>query len=439
MKIAEPIFLRCSGVTLKNRIAKAAMAEGIADIKTSDPNKMHVTLYKKWAEGGVGLQITGHIMIDRIQKAASNDPVLDSKSSKHWYKEYASAATCNGTACIVQLNHPGRQAPRAVTKHPIAPSSVASSLPTSCFAVPRAMTEADIETVITQFADSALLAKEAGFSGVEIHSAHGYLISQFLSPLYNVRTDQWGGSIENRSRILFRIVKKVRQLCGMDGFILGIKINAADFLRGGLSEEDSTEIIHKLDQDPLLDFIEVSGGNYENPVVVKGVDMKESTFKREGYFQEFAAKLKKGLKNVPLMVTGGFRTLDGINKCLEEGLDLVGVGRPFCVDPDFPNRFMSLVDDRTLDHTPPSDAISVPWHEYQMRELGRGNKPNLEVAPETVVKELNSYVAAFSPQKDTSMLWIYLIGLFVLLITGAVTYYLLFLQPSAQVTETNIA
>lgn len=172
------------------------------------------------------------------------------------------------------------------------------------------------------------------------------MISQFLSPVSNLRKDKWGGSLENRARILYQIIRKIRSAVGSKNFILGLKINSADFLKGGLSIEDSGQIIKKIDEMGLLDFVELSGGTYENPVCQTG--LKESTRQREGHFIEMSYKIQQELKDLPMMVTGGFRTKKGMNQALMNGIDLIGVGKPLCLEPNLPSKLLSGKCSRTV-------------------------------------------------------------------------------------------
>lgn len=361
IKLSDPLPLKC-GLAIKNRIAKSAMAEFMCDEFKSNPVAGHARLYKKWAEGGVGLIITGHVLIDKKHRASMKDPVIDQNADLAMFSKYAEAAKLNNTLAIVQLNHAGRQTPNAVNGCPLAPSSVRvefegklKGIGRMIFKQPKAMSVQQIQEAINRFAFAAKFCQKAGFNGVQIHAAHGYLVSEFLSPKCNTRTDEWGGSLENRSRFLREIIKKIKEEVDMSKkFILGIKINSADFQQGGFTEEESSALIKMIDENKDLDFVELSGGNYESPVMSGSVGVKQSTIEREGYFQEFSVKLRKELKHTPLMVTGGFRTKDGMVNALNQGIDIIGVARPFCVEPDFPNRFFAETANAVVKAPPPS-------------------------------------------------------------------------------------
>jgi 2,4-dienoyl-CoA reductase-like NADH-dependent reductase (Old Yellow Enzyme family) len=183
------------------------------------------------------------------------------------------------------------------------------------------------------------VARETGFSGVQVHAAHGYLISQFLSPMTNRRTDEWGGSLENRARFLRAIVAATRAKTGRD-FAVGVKLNSSDFQKGGFGADDARQVVAWLEADGV-DLIELSGGTYEQPRMleleglepVEEIRLRPSTRQREAFFLAFASELK-GVVRVPLMVTGGFRTAQGMVEAVrDDGIAMIGLGRPLCGDP----------------------------------------------------------------------------------------------------------
>lgn len=232
----------------------------------------------------------------------------------------------------MQLNHPGKQSPKTISKQPVAPSAVPMEGSNSfAFNSPRALTHIEIQTIIQKFINAAVVAKKSGFSGVEIHAAHGYLLSQFLSPHDNNRVDEYGGSLENRMRILVEIYTGIREKVGKD-FSIALKINSSDFREGGFSEADSLQVIQKMDQLGI-DLIEISGGNYENPTV-QGIG-------KGAFFIDYASKVRKTVK-VPVAVTGGFNTAIGMSKAIEnDETDLIGLARPLVLLPNLPNEFES--------------------------------------------------------------------------------------------------
>lgn len=336
MEIAQPFTLPC-GTELPNRICKASMTEGLADEHDNPTSRLN-TLYQTWAEGGAGLLLSGNIMVDRRYLERGGNMVLDQDSNLDAFSELAKAGTKNGNAFWVQLNHPGRQCNRIVNSQPIAPSAVQLNLAGN-FAMPREMTQADIQGAIEKFATSAALVKQAGFTGLQIHSAHGYLSSQFLSPLTNQRQDEWGGSLENRARFLLETVKAVREAVG-DDFPIGVKLNSADFQQGGFELADCQQVASWLDQENI-DLLEVSGGTYESLEWMDNDEKRDTTVNREAFFLQYADAIRSATKT-PLMITGGFRHLPTMEGALNSGaLDIVGLGRPFCVDPAFPNKMMA--------------------------------------------------------------------------------------------------
>ncbi len=321
-----------NGTVLPNRLCKSAMTEGLAD-KFDLPTPELIQLYKTWSQGGTGLHITGNVMVDRRYLERAGNVVLEDDKNLDLYRTWAKQGTVGANHLWVQLNHPGRQCPKMVCKTPLSPSDVQLAM-LGNFGKPRAMDETDIEEVITRFTTSAKLVKEAGFTGVQIHCAHGYLLSQFLSPKINQRQDQWGGSLENRARIIRRIIKGVRDAVG-DDFPIGVKLNSADFQKGGFSLDDCITVASWLGEDGV-DLLEISGGTYEqlSLIGVEPTEVRESTRKREAYFIEYAERIKRSA-NIPVMITGGFRSRDVMERAIESGeVDVIGLARPLCTEPD---------------------------------------------------------------------------------------------------------
>ncbi|NCF18194.1 MAG: NADH oxidase [Haliea sp.] len=368
----------------RNRLFKSAMSEQLAD-RNNAPTPDLIQLYTTWARGGTGVLVTGNVMIDRNALGEPRNVVLDEQSDPELFRRWAEAGTANDTQLWMQLNHPGKQIPNLISKEPVAPSAIPleGGLEKS-FNCPRALTEPEIEELVRRFAWAAARAKEWGFTGVQIHGAHGYLVNQFLSGHHNRRDDQWGGSLENRMRFLREIYRAIRTEVGED-FPIGVKLNSADFQRGGFSEEESMQVIQTLQADGL-DLVEVSGGNYENPSMV-GANVKESTLQREAYFLEYAEQARR-LLDIPLVVTGGFRSAPAMNDALASGAtDMIGLARPLAVDPDMSNKL--LADDnygvelRKLTTGFPSldfmAMLDITWYEQQLARIGAGKpaRPNM--------------------------------------------------------------
>lgn len=373
-----------SKVTAKNRLFKSAMSEQLGDADNA-PSPELIRLYETWANGGTGLLVTGNVMIDRSALGEPRNVVLDDASDAALFKRWAEAGTRNNTQLWMQLNHPGKQIPNLVCKDPVAPSAVplGGGLEKT-FNCPRALKEEEIQELVRRFAWAAGRARDFGFTGVQIHGAHGYLVNQFLSAHHNRRDDQWGGSLENRMRFLREIYRAIRAEVGAE-FPVGVKLNSADFQRGGFSEEESMQVIQMLEAEGL-DMIEISGGNYENPSMV-GANAKESTLQREAYFLDYAEKAQQ-LLSIPLVVTGGFRSAQAMNAALASAAtDMIGVARPLAVDPDMANKLLadpgfSVSLAKLSTGIPALDfmaMLDITWYEQQLALIGAGKptKPNL--------------------------------------------------------------
>lgn len=329
--LAHPLTLAC-GAIINNRIGKSAMTEGLAN-SLDNPTPQHNQLYKTWSLGGTGLHITGNVMIDRRYLERAGNVVLEDDSALDAFKAWAQAGTVGGNHLWMQISHPGRQCPSLVNNQPLSPSEVQLKMLGS-FSKPRALTQLEIEDIIQRYATTASLAKEAGFTGVQIHCAHGYLISQFLSPKTNQRKDQWGGSLENRARFARAVITSVRKAVGPD-FPVAVKLNSADFQKGGFSLDDCVQVAAWLADDGI-DLLEISGGTYEQLSLmgVEATEVRDSTRRREAYFLEYAQAIKEAA-NVPLMITGGFRSREVMEQAIENGeIDMVGLARPLCTQPD---------------------------------------------------------------------------------------------------------
>jgi 2,4-dienoyl-CoA reductase-like NADH-dependent reductase (Old Yellow Enzyme family) len=369
-----------NGHLIKNRLFKSAMSEQLGN-KQHNPTQGLATLYSRWAKGGIGLSITGNIMIDRTALGEPKNVVLDEQSDLTPFIKWAKAGQENSAQIWTQLNHPGKQVPNFICEEPVSPSAISlSGGLEKGFNKPRALTEAEIEDIISKFALSAKLSKQAGFTGVQIHGAHGYLVSQFLSPRHNQRDDKWGGSLENRMRFVLSVYQAIRNEVG-DDFPIGIKLNSADFMKGGFTEEDSMEVVKALSKAGI-DLIEISGGTYESPSMV-GHKVKESTLKREAYFLDYIEKVRK-LVDTPLVLTGGFRSSAAMQSALDSGAtDMIGIARTTAVDPDFPNKLIAdsthKQELRTLTTGVKSvdkmAMLDIVWYEFQLARMAKGNNP----------------------------------------------------------------
>lgn len=393
-----------SGVEIPNRLVKAAMTERLAN-PANEVTERHLNLYKAWGDGGIGLQITGNVLVDRRNLEAPGNVVIDGAPSNEYavmLSKWAEVCKASGGKVVMQLSHAGRQTQKLVNPQPDAPSAIGVDLPGGQFGTPRAMTGDDIQRLIEKYAIATRAARAAGFDGVQIHAAHGYLMSQFLSPLTNQRDDEWGGSLENRARLLLAVIKAAKAEAGPQ-FGVSVKLNSADFQKGGFSQADSMAVIGML--NPLgLDFVEISGGNYEQPKMMDMEGLKPvhedgasaSTIKREAYFLDYAREVQ-AVAEMPLMVTGGFRTAAGMKAALASGeADLIGLGRPLCVDVDAPAQLVSgtLSElpkwEKTLRIGPgifgPNSSIGLfkalngfgmqGWYYSQLHRIADGHGPN---------------------------------------------------------------
>ena len=347
----QPLTLPC-GAVLPNRLAKAAMTEGLAD-PLGRPTAELEQLYRVWGAGGCGMLLSGNVQVDGDHLERPGNVILDRPADGAMIdalRRWSGAAKANGSAFWAQISHAGRQTMKPVNPHPKAPSAVKLGLPGGQFGEPVALTETEITDLIGRFASAAHSCREGGFDGAQIHAAHGYLISQFLSPRSNQRSDQWGGSLENRARFLREVVRATRTAVGPK-FAISVKLNSADFQKGGFAFEDSQTVAGWLAEDGV-DLIEISGGTYEQPKLlgIEGMEpveqpgVKASTLAREAYFVDFALAMKEAVK-VPLMVTGGFRSRAAMEEALARGAaDAIGLGRPLCVEPDGAARILAGAD-----------------------------------------------------------------------------------------------
>ena len=376
--LAQTLTLPC-GAVLPNRLAKSAMSEALGTMDNRVTPALE-RLYGTWAQGGIGLCITGNVMIDRAALGEPGNVAIEDERDLDALKRWAAAGTRGGTQLWMQINHPGKQSPKGLNRENVAPSAIPFRKEMQAFfATPRELTPSEIEALVQRYATTARIAQKAGFSGVQIHGAHGYLVSQFLSPHHNRREDDWGGTPAKRRRFVLAVLAAMRAAVGPQ-FPIGIKLNSADFQRGGFTEEESLETITAL-VEAGIDLVEISGGTYEAPAMT-GV-VKSSTRDREAYFLAFAEKVR-AITRVPLMLTGGFRSLGGMREALaSEAIDLVGLGRLLAVEPNLPKRLLAgqeptqvikpivtgikLIDRMAL--------MEVAWYTRQLHRIGKGEPP----------------------------------------------------------------
>lgn len=383
MKVFEKLVLP-NGSHIPNRIAKAAMEENMADLNHA-PSEELMRLYQAWADGGVGLIITGNVMVDRRAMTGPGGVVLEDEKYLDTFKRWAQIGGSKGAQVLLQINHPGRQMQANLGQETWAPSAVALDLGkmSDRFNTPIEMDQAMIDEVIQRFANTARLGEKAGFTGVEIHAAHGYLLSQFLSPLSNKRQDQWGGTLENRARILIEIVKAVRAVVS-DTFTVAVKLNSADFQRGGFSAEDAQQVVLMLNE-LAVDLVELSGGSYEAPAM-QGQARDGRTLAREAYFLEFAQEIRKVAK-MPVMVTGGIRRKQVAEQVIDSGVDMVGIATALAIDPNLPNEWKQGQNTApelkaiTWENKTLASLANMATVKFQLRKLSLGKSTNPKASP----------------------------------------------------------
>lgn len=382
----EPLKLP-NGQVLPNRIMKSAMSEALGD-KRNAPDHRLAQLYQTWSQGGYGLIITGNVMVDRTQLGEPGNVVIEDERDLDALTRWAKTTKDAGVPIWAQLNHPGRQSnPLALGHTPVAPSPIPVKLPGA--ATPRQLTSDEIEDIIERFATAAQVCETAGFDGVQVHGAHGYLVSQFLSPLSNHRTDEWGGDPERRMLFVLEVVRRIRARVS-PAFAVGIKFNSADFQRGGFTEEESRGVLAALAKEGI-DLIEVSGGSYETPAMTGSV--AQSTRAREAYFLEYARTVRDVVGDVPVAVTGGFRSRAAMDQAVGTGeCDIVGLGRPTATTPDAADALLTGRADAVVAHQRRygmrrvlgkiadlkalDGLLDLGWHADQLHRLGAGLEPD---------------------------------------------------------------
>jgi 2,4-dienoyl-CoA reductase-like NADH-dependent reductase (Old Yellow Enzyme family) len=395
--LADPLTLPC-GTVLPNRLAKSAMTEGVADADNRATER-HAVLYRRWSEGGTGLHITGNVQVDRRYLERPGNVVIEDREGLEQLRQYSAAGTVAGNQLWMQIGHAGRQTPIHVNPEPVAPSAVPLELPPGRHGDPRALRGDEVTDIVRRFAFVAEVAREAGFTGAQVHAAHGYLISEFLSPKANRRDDEWGGNLENRARLLLETMRAMRRAVGPD-FALGVKLNSADFQKDGFTFEECVQVVQWL-EEAGCDLLEVSGGNYEQPSMmgarikdeVAGNELpqrpvRESTRRREAYFLEYADAMRKVTK-MPLMVTGGFRSRAAMDAALASGaLDVVGIARPLCVDTDVSAGLLdgSVTAARSYETEIDPPQAGLAWFCWQILRLADGQDADLELDGKSAIK-----------------------------------------------------
>ncbi|MEJ8562668.1 oxidoreductase [Yoonia sp. GPGPB17] len=384
---ADPIFasltLPC-GVSIKNRLAKSAMSDSLGDGR-GDPTDEQIQLYGRWAAGGVALSIVGEVQGNPHAAEKPGNLVLDAQSDTARLRALTQSGSQNGALLFAQLGHAG-----AMTHPPIGtpkgPSAL--SLPGLTCA---ALTLEEIAALPAQFARTAHMAKQVGFGGVQIHAAHGFLLSQFLSPLFNKRTDTYGGSLPNRACLLLEVLEAVRNAVG-PRFPVIIKLNATDQLDGGFTETEALDVVAMLDQT-AIDMIDISGGTY-----FPGAKSASDSGGKGPYFEVFCKGARAKTKK-PLMLTGGIKTLEQATSILTEGTaDVIGLARAFILDPDLPQRWYNNGSAVSFPRfTEPPEGGVTAWYTQQMARIGRDQPIDQCADLDTAIADYNARDAARIP------------------------------------------
>ncbi|WP_237215889.1 tRNA-dihydrouridine synthase [Ruegeria lacuscaerulensis] len=346
-----------NGRVLKNRIIKSAMSDSLGDGQ-GNPTLAQMRLYERWAEGGVAASIIGEVQGDPSYPEKPGNLVLDEKANEASYRELARRGSANGAQLWLQLGHAG-----ALTHLPIGEPKGPSEIEFPDFRS-KAMSFAEIQAVPGCFAKTALRSVELGFGGVQIHAAHGFLLSQFLSPLFNHRTDAYGGSIQARMRLLIETVEAVRAVVPSD-FVVAVKLNATDQLDGGLVEEEALKIVAEL-EGKGVDLLDISGGTY-----FPGAPSSSDRSSKGPYYVEFAQAARQ-LTSIPLMATGGFKRKEEAEAAiLSRAVDAAGLARGLVLDPSLPASWQAGERDPVFPRfaTLPPGGMTA-WFTMRMTDLG---------------------------------------------------------------------
>lgn len=381
--LAEPLQLPC-GLTLPNRLVKSGMSESLAT-RDGAPTPGLRRLYATWARGGAGLLITGNAMIDRTALVEPRNVILQDERQLPAFREWTSAVHDGGSRIFLQINHPGRVAALPFNRPLVAPSAIREPMPG--MRKPKALTANEIRDLVQRYARTAALAAEAGFDGVQIHAAHGYLLSQFLSPLANQRDDEYGGDAAGRRRMLLEVVAATRAAVG-PSYPIAVKLNSKDFQYGGLEEDESLDVAGELAASGI-DLLEISGGNYSAPAM-QGVLHPEGS---DAYFRRYAERVRS-LVDVPLMLTGGLRTRATMEDVIRAGVDLIGMARPLAFVTDYPARLLAHEIEPTLPAAPRlrnrgmAGMAQIAMHNHQLHRIAAGLSPQLAPSPATVLSPM---------------------------------------------------
>jgi 2,4-dienoyl-CoA reductase-like NADH-dependent reductase (Old Yellow Enzyme family) len=413
--LGKPLEFAFSKKTSQNRFLKGAMTERLSSWDAQNleargvPSKNLINVYRRWGEGEFGVILTGNVMFEYDHLEAAGNPIIPRGAPYEGerfegFKELATQSKKHGSLIVAQVSHPGRQVADNIQKNPISASDVQleGNVMGMTFAKPRAATDEDIKNIIEGFAHAAEYLEKAGYDGVELHGAHGYLLAQFLAPSTNKRTDKYGGSLENRARIITEIGQEIRKRTS-ENFILSIKLNSVEFQDKGFGTEEAATLC-KLLEDNSFDFVELSGGTYEQ---LAFGHKRESTKKREAFFLEFAEKITPSLSKTRTYVTGGFKSAAAMVDALST-VDGVGLARPVCLEPELPRQIINgevhaainqLTDDNDFGATNVAAGT-------QIRQLGKDQQPidlSDEKNMEGFKKDMQTWGEGFANDKTGSM------------------------------------
>jgi len=367
--LAQPLDLPC-GTQLKNRLIKSAMSDSLGD-GAGNPTEAQMRLYERWAEGGAALSLIGEVQASPFYPEKPGNLVLVPDADRSALRTLAKRGSINGARIWPQLGHAGALAHGPIS-NPKGPSPLdAGGL--KC----EGMSLEEIRELPIIYARAASLARDTGFSGVQIHAGHGFLFSQFLSPLFNHRTDAYGGSVRSRFRIIDEVIEAVRAAVGLS-FPVGIKINSTDRLQGGLTPEDAMEVVRLLDTTSV-DLIDISGGTY-----FPGAASSSDGLSASGpYFSDFARHAKQ-VTSVPVLVSGGFATRDQATKALRDGsADAINLGRAMALNPFLANTWLSAAGadpQFPVFDNPPRGGVTA-WYSMRLTALGEDREDRFDLSP----------------------------------------------------------
>lgn len=410
--LGRPLKFEFSGRTAPNRFLKGAMTERISSWDPQNleargiPSKNLVNVYKRWGEGSLGVILSGNIMFEYDHLEARGNPIIPRGAPYEGerferFTEMATEGKKHGCLMVGQISHPGRQVSEDIQPHPISASTVQleGDVMGMKFGKPRAATDEDIKNIIEGFSHQAEYLEKAGWDGIELHGAHGYLLAQFLSQTTNQRTDKYGGSLTNRARLILEIAQEIRKRTS-PSFIVGIKLNSVEFQEKGFSPEEAKEISTLLEQNKF-DFIELSGGTYEK---LAFAHQRESTKKRESFFLEFAEQIVPSLTKTKTYVTGGFKTASGMVSALDV-VDGVGLARPVCQEPLLARDILSGKVTGAIEQKVDQDNFGITnvAAGTQIRQIGKDQQPidlSEEKNVEAFMKDMSAWAQGLAQDVD---------------------------------------